>query len=301
MADLYKYRIWCETESAYFSIWAEEAPTVCPNNNGHTIDESKTSITEENLDEGPKTGPDGKMMVYESSRPLGTKIYFTCEGDNNDNSHEVGGGSSTYIVHNVGDSTSQELYVDFNTVDNITYIHEGYVTWTGCKGDTLTMEFIPSVTPVTPSAGDSMFMLMDQYGQPSLTEGFIIAPAAGNGNINVDTTSMVLVSTVPSFDDGSDNDPGYWNSDFDTTTKQFGPITPNYTGEGRYNMFAAPVILKRFINKMTLIGNGFIQLQTAESEQVPHNIRMKITITTLTPDHEWSCSCLIVLHRKKTC
>jgi hypothetical protein len=49
------------------------------------------------------------------------------------------------------------------------------------------------------------------------------------------------------------------------------------------------------------LGEGFLQLQTAESEQIPHNIRMKITVDTRVPDHEWSCSCIIVLHREKTC
>ena len=204
MANLYKYRIWCETESAYVSVWAEVAPIVCPNNNSHTIDETKTSITEEQLEEGPTTGPDNKLMVYESSRPLGTKIYFTCRGDDNTNNYDVGNGDSMYYEHIIDGSISDIKYVDFNTVDNVSYIHEGYIMWSGCKGDNLSLDFVPSVTTVTPAANNSFFMMVDQTGIPSLTTGFLIVPAGGNGNINVDATSMVLVSTVPSFDDGSD-------------------------------------------------------------------------------------------------
>lgn len=41
---LYQYRIWCNTESAYVYRWTETQLTICPNNNGHTIDGSQTKI-----------------------------------------------------------------------------------------------------------------------------------------------------------------------------------------------------------------------------------------------------------------
>ena len=252
-------------------------------------------------EETPKTGPDNKMMVYESSRPLGTKIYFTCVGDNNANNWEVGGGQSTYFEHQIDDTTSHIYHIDFNTVENESYIHEGYIMWYGCKGDDLTLDFVPSVTPVTPSGGDSNYNLVNVSGVPDLVYGFMIVPAApGTGNINVDSTAMVLVKIVPSFDYGTILDPGYWDADFNTTTKEFENITPNYTGTGGYNMFAAEVALTRFVNKMTLLDKGFLQLQTAESEQLPHNIRCRVAMNTLLPDHEWSCSCILVIHRSKT-
>jgi len=240
-------------------------------------------------------------MVYESSRPLGTKIYFSCVGDSTTNENDVGNGQNTYFEHNIDDSTSTVIYIDYNTIENESYLHEGYIMWYGAKGDNINLEFVPCVTPVTPSGGTSNYNLIDINGNPSLTQGYLIVPAApGTGNINVDITSMVLVQVVPSFDYGKILDPAYWDADFNTTTKQFENIRPNYTGTGGYNMFAAEVIFSKFVNKMTLLDKGFLQLQTAESEQLPHNIRCKITMNTNLPDHEWSCSCIIVLHRKKT-
>src|SRR5271155_4575431 len=41
---IYDYRIFCVTEEAYVTTWSTTEPTVCPNNNTHTIDPSKTSI-----------------------------------------------------------------------------------------------------------------------------------------------------------------------------------------------------------------------------------------------------------------
>ena len=58
MTSLYKYRIWCTTDSKEEERWDTDEPTTCPSNNTHTIDSSKTRIIqtiEENLvliDEG---------------------------------------------------------------------------------------------------------------------------------------------------------------------------------------------------------------------------------------------------------
>ncbi len=43
MKKLLKYRIYCITESAYVYTWKETTPTVCPNNNSHTIDSNTIS------------------------------------------------------------------------------------------------------------------------------------------------------------------------------------------------------------------------------------------------------------------
>ncbi len=41
---LNRYRVWCETDSEYKYSWSETPPTVCPENGGHGITSSKTSI-----------------------------------------------------------------------------------------------------------------------------------------------------------------------------------------------------------------------------------------------------------------
>lgn len=44
MTTVYKYRIYCSTDSNYEYTWAETEPTTCPTNTAHTIDASKTTI-----------------------------------------------------------------------------------------------------------------------------------------------------------------------------------------------------------------------------------------------------------------
>jgi len=43
---MFEYRIWCETEATHVTVWADTAPTECPNSAGHTIDPVKTVITQ---------------------------------------------------------------------------------------------------------------------------------------------------------------------------------------------------------------------------------------------------------------
>ena len=41
-----RYRLFCNTESAYQYIWSNSLPSVCPNNNTHTIDINTVSIVD---------------------------------------------------------------------------------------------------------------------------------------------------------------------------------------------------------------------------------------------------------------
>lgn len=52
--DLFKYKVYCNTESAWTYVWSETEPTVCPNNNGHSIDISKTTIIDRILAADPR-------------------------------------------------------------------------------------------------------------------------------------------------------------------------------------------------------------------------------------------------------
>jgi len=61
MADLFKYRVYCETDSVYETIWAETEPTTCPVNTSHSITSSATSIIDTILSV-PLSDSDGAPM-----------------------------------------------------------------------------------------------------------------------------------------------------------------------------------------------------------------------------------------------
>ena len=72
---------------------------------------------------------DGKMFVHQTSRIPGCMTYWTGRGDDPDDPEDVGNGEHLSIQHKVGDPLDQIIYLDFNCIDNKTYLHEGYIFW----------------------------------------------------------------------------------------------------------------------------------------------------------------------------
>lgn len=44
MTTIYKYRIWCNTDSVWEYVWSETLPDKCPTNTAHSIDANMTTI-----------------------------------------------------------------------------------------------------------------------------------------------------------------------------------------------------------------------------------------------------------------
>ena len=239
---------------------------------------------------------DDKLYTQETSRPIGTTIYFTSRGDATSGtstmSTDVGHGERLQIVHKPGDATEQSIYLDFNTMENTTYMHEGYVIWKGADFDTVTMSGVPAVTPYAPGTG-TFFNL---YG------GFLIVPAAGDGNIQVDPAQAKLVEVIIGRDTGLPAGPGYWNTTYDSVTHTFGDLTAAPYGDGTYNIFGAEIDLLRYVNEMSLLEGGFMMMQTADVEEIGHGIRLKMVLRTNTDetDHAWKAGFILAMNRIKT-
>jgi len=121
--DLYKYRVYCETESVWVETWAEEPVLVCPNNNGHTVTSGSITITEQNLDMGPQMA-DGRPLVRADTRPLETETYFTMAGDT-----VSGVGDGLPMTWNMDDDDDWEDIGDGMTrkIFKLTFNHEIYL------------------------------------------------------------------------------------------------------------------------------------------------------------------------------
>jgi len=129
------YKIYCDTELQYNYIWSESIPTTCPNNNSHSIDETKTIIVDK-ID----------TNIITVTEP--TEGYFKC-----------GSIEQTILSGNIGDVTVFErswpfdimiwlvdLYVTANMVgDMISIVAKppqiingiGYLTQSASIGDTV--------------------------------------------------------------------------------------------------------------------------------------------------------------------
>jgi hypothetical protein len=237
---------------------------------------------------------DGKAFVQNTPRKRGLTTYFTGSSDNQASSLFVGGNvieSAKLKGHHVVSGPVQSVgYVDFNCMMNETYLHEGYLQWSGALNDELTVEIVPKVTPFTTGSGTNFQTAGNQV---------LIVPAIGTGDLVIADGSWNLVQ-VTADEFGNPKGLGFWNADYDTSTGLFHNLTPAPFGNGAFNMFKVEYPLDRFINKVPVLGNGSQLLETADSVQLGHGMRVKVTANTIGADHEWWWNASLVMFRKKT-
>jgi len=241
----------------------------------------------------------GKLRFHQTSRKLGLRIMWTGVGDDQSDPSKVGGGVAFSSGHDPTVSGMMDnpntKYIDFNCVENETWLHEGYITWKDAQLDTLTLEMVPRVTGFTPTASGSY----DLYG------GYLVVPAyPGQGSIDITTD-------ITKHDGGliymPDNDLGepptaFWDADWNSSTQRYENIVPAPYGNGRYNMFIVEVVFARFMNHIPLLGSGFIAMNSSDTDQFGHGMRLKMLAETNihVDDHAWYLGCTMCLHRDRS-
>lgn len=244
------------------------------------------NICDQNIsDNKPKT-EDNRDYLYTTARPIGTAGYFTGEGDDISSYNKIGGGTLIELNHTVGEPLTNSLYIDFNVIDNTTYIHEGYLTF-NCNSVRLSFLIVPRLTTFVP-ASNTYFNLVNNY---------LIVPAAGNGNIQLtEAPNLVAVS----LDNNGKQYPAFWDAEFNYTTGVFENLRPNPTGAGGWNIFGNEIILYRMFQRIKLTGEATLkQMGTNEQGKILPGFRFKTIIEVIPPDHNASLSALLVLYRQK--
>jgi hypothetical protein len=244
----------------------------------------------------------GKIRFHQTSRKLGTRIMWTGVGDDPTDPHSVGGGGSFTFNHTTSGIATLSKYIDFNCVNNETWLHEGYITWNNAHFDTLTLEMVPRVTTYT--AGSNTYYNL--YG------GYMVIPAAGDGTIDVTSDITTHSGGLVYMPDSDLGEPptAFWNADWNTSTKEYENITAAPYGNGRYNMFTVEICLARFVNGIPFLANGFIALNSSDTDQFGHGMRLKMIFDIDeshdgtnggTPDN-WNVgiACIMCLHREKS-
>jgi len=299
MPELYKYRIWCTTENGWVETdYMEAEPTVCPNNNTHSVDTDQIVII--GYAETEPRDRSGKMRVHETSRPFGIKTHFSGAGDDPYDITDLGGGTPCTITHNIGGPDPQYTYFDMNIIENETWVHEGYIIWKDALMDTLTCSVVPRVPTwhIDSTAGT----IYELYGGYMVVPVYTVGKVPGQGTVVLDSdlSDPTFGGLVYMPDDDLGNPPtAFWNADWNSSTKEFENITMAPTGNGRYNIFAIEVPLVTFANRIPLLGNGFERLQTADCDQLGHGMRFRLKADT-EGDHNWQVSMVFTLYRDKT-
>jgi hypothetical protein len=294
MGSITKYRVWCVSENLYVEGWYDEEPQFCPHNNTHTINASLTTVVE-SLENQALTDKFGKARIHNTQRPPGTTTYFTGASDDPNNINDVGNGQHFAIHHTLGEASPETLYLDFNMVENITWISEGYVTWNGAKNDVISLLSVPRT--VTYEAGTNT-----NY---NILGGYLIIPAAGNGTVNI-TSDLSLANGglvyFPDNENGQRPTKCFWDADWNRTTNKYENIRPNLLGNGFFNIFSYEVILSKFVNKIIMNGNSSQRFASNDAVQMGSGMRLKSICETVMDDgdHDWYCSFLLTFFREKT-
>jgi len=239
----------------------------------------------------------GKLRVHQTSRKLGLGIFWFGEGDDVSDVTKVGEGEDLTFEYNTASGTDTLIkYIDFNIIENETWLHEGYLTWKNCHFDKVWLQMVSRTVSVTSVSGSSYNL----YG------GFLVIPAyPGTGTIELAsdiTAPNGGLVYIPN--DDLDNPPtAYWNADWNSTTKKFENITPAPNGDGRYNMFTSEYIFASFVNQIPLLGSGFIALNSSDTDQIGHGMRLKMIMEP--GDHNGveeivGIAAILCMHRKRS-
>ncbi len=249
----------------------------------------------EPLSEGDVYDGSGKLVIHQTSKPTGFLTYWTCNGDDLTINDNYGDGECAVFQHKVGDPKNSSIYLDFNCVDNRTFLHEGFLQWKDCLADTVSLSVVTATVSGIASSGTNY----------NLYNGIIVVPANKDGYFELQSDISKIdggLVFVPQDDDGV-RATAFWNATWNTTTKLFEDISAAPKGDGAYNMFIYEYPLQRFINKIHLLGSGNQRLQSSDSDEIGQGMRVKIDLTTshdFDEDHEWYFSCFLTMHREKT-
>lgn len=156
MTIVYKYRLYCNTETAYVYDWAETEPTTCPNNTAHTIDSTKTTIVE-TQGKNP-TSAEGVPLVDNAGMFNDPALIFCLGNKTTTATDEVLVSNRAYVEQS---SEAQRSVVSTSTEDSssgsgakvlrITYLDSSY----GEKYEDVTLD---GTTRVATTASDIRFI-----------------------------------------------------------------------------------------------------------------------------------------------
>lgn len=243
----------------------------------------------------------GKPRVHQTSRPEGTSTCWMAIGDDlqaTDPTKRIGQGNPCIINHRIGEQDSP-FYLDYCTMHNHTYVHEGHIQYTNCFFDKIECMIVPQLVSFTPTANTNFRMYNG-----------IIIPASGDGDVQLDPEALMKpdggLVQVKYDETGAKTSAGFWNANWNVDGHCFENLTAAPDGSGDFNMFYYEMVFSRFVVDF-LVGGGSSLYQSSDVDRIWHGMRIKIQTYTCgldwqyeeIEDHPWQLTCRFTLHREK--
>lgn len=175
---------------------------------------------------------DGRPNMAPNSFPMWSNLYFFGRGD--DDGYGIAKGPYFQASSDVvGDTV-----VQFHLTD-LTYIIGGIINYTGAQiGDTVSYVVVAPPTPV--GSGTQAVNLVN------VGPGNILIPSPTADGYLIDLTTAIPVQNV--------TNTGYWNWDMAKTGK--GTITPNYNGNGGWDLYDFEINLGNVAAECPMVGDN---------------------------------------------
>lgn len=280
---IYKWRLWCTTDNAWFEVWSPTEPTNCPDNSAHSIDTTKTSILDKISEDFPLSDVGDKIAVHSSPKPaeLGKTVYVVWTGSGDDlttDPHTLGNGELLQFQMTPGTAlVTKDL--KFSPSFGNAWIHEAYLSYeTAGFGDYITAFVVAPASPLQ-TVANLMLYLDGTWVKAVPTDGSI-TPTHGFAG-----TPSLLPRTF--------SHDGNW--DWDGTT-----LSPNYTNTGGYKISHEEKYIHRFVNKIPLHGtNPYFTLTSDESSLLPPGYFLRIEAHNVS-NTIWNASVFLEIYREMT-
>lgn len=312
---IHQYKVFCNDEEIYKTVWSETEPTVCPSYANHAIDIDKTTklktVTQDvqKVDLQTSVYHDGRLSIHVTPRPSGTVTWNSGRGDDPDDMMDIGGGQLILIQHALNSGMEVNIqgeeylcehkYVDFNIMENPSAIFSAEIQAYNASYALCSCEIVPRVTPTTTGSG-TYFNAVPYHG----IDGCLIVPAAGNGTLVVDPNDIQPVQVLTK-ENAKVPGTGFWNLDYDTVTHTFSNLTAAPLGDGAYNLFAAETCLNTFVNDRIINcpgRNDSSFIRSKDAEMLPHGIRFKISLKVRkAANTTCEVGISLMMYRKLTC
>lgn len=283
-STVYKYRVWCDTDSKYVETWSDTEPTDCPENNGHTIDTAKTTILESISQDFPISDIDNiKVAVHPSYKPFveGKTTYAVWSGaGDNTTTGDIGDGNTLEFNMTTGTALVTKD-IKFHPDNGRVWIHEGYLKFEGGgSGDYICATFVSEPTPLQTSVNLDL----------EITDNWIHFAAGGAGTGTHGFADADKIALIPR-DFSQDGD---W--DYDGTN-----LTPNVGGTGAYKISDIERDVHTFINHIPCLGSSqtFFSMSSDETAELVANYFIRVSAHNIS-DTNWTAAAIMEIYRERT-
>jgi hypothetical protein len=289
------WRLYCDTENAWVTMWSAEEPTTCPHDpSGHSIDTSKT-VSLETAGTEPTTADGTPLFSLDGPREADKRpIFVNSPIPEGNMPWYCGAGDDAVLGRGLGSEWNLEFTgageqsIESGFLEPV-WLHDGQLFYSPVEqwshSDRFDFGVVMPATVATPNGGGTGNCNLVPTGM-----GFnVIVPAAGDGSHDIDLDQAVPVSA------GLDKN-GYWDVDVRT-----GAVSPAANlGAADYQLY--DIEIQAYFMRNMPMGNplGVFDVEAYRSEWISDRWKFRMTVRRVSTTAAKCCAWVFVFRENTT-